>query len=82
MKVEAHIIYLESSEREYGDRISGSSFTSVTEVKEQLANDGVEYISVQPLSDFCDEWNNTDDDYEGLRGDLENYMITDIFIIK
>lgn len=82
MKVEAHIIYLEPSEREYGEGISGSSFTSVSEVKGQLANDGIEYISVQPLSDFCDQWNDTNDNFEGLRVDLENYMITNIFIIK
>ncbi len=82
MKIETNIVYLDTGDRDYAERVSGEVFTSVEELKGQFANDGINIRGIQLLHEFQDEWNDSDDDMDGLRDSLMNSMITYIYIVK
>ena len=82
MKLETNIVYLESGDRDYAEILSGEVFNSIEELKGQFANDGVNLRGIQLLHEFQDEWNDTDDDIEGLKDSLMTSMITYIYIVK
>ncbi len=82
MKTETNIVYLDTGDRDYAERVSGEVFTSVEELKGQFANDGINIRGIQLLHEFQDEWNDSDDDMDGLRDSLMNSMITYIYIVK
>lgn len=82
MKVETVIVYLNSYDREYANKLSGDVFTSIEDLKCQLANDGINLIGTQTLYEFQNEWNNTDDDVIGLKKVLTTSMITYTYIVR
>ena len=82
MKIETQIVYLNSGDRDYAEKIAGECFTSTQELKNQFACDGIEIRGIQTLNEFQDEWNDTDDDVEGLKHSLATSMITYVYTIK
>ena len=82
MKLEANIVYLDTGDRDYAERVSGEVFTDIEELKGQFADNGVNIRGIQLLHEFQDEWNDTDDDIDGLRDSLTTSMITYIYIVK
>lgn len=82
MRIETNIVYLDTGDRNYAERVSGKVFTSVEELKGDFANDGINIRGIQPLHEFQDEWNDTDDHIDGLRNSLMSSMITYIYIVK
>lgn len=55
-----HIIYLR--DRTKAERLEGTTYSSLEELKRTLANDGVDYIGIQPLYEFTTDWNDNDND--------------------
>mgnify|MGYP001451854727 FL=1 len=82
MKIETNIVYLDTGDRHYAERVSGEVFTSIEELKGQFANDGINIRGVQLLHEFQDEWNDTDDDMDGLKDSLMTSFITYVYIVK
>jgi len=82
MKIETNIIYLDTNDRGYAERLSGEIFNSIEELKRQFVNDGINLRGIQLLHEFQDEWNDTDDDIEGLRESLMTSMISYVYITK
>ena len=82
MKIETNIIYLDTSDRGYAERLSGEIFNSIEELKRQFVNDGINLRGIQLLHEFQDKWNDTDDDIEGLRESLMTSMISYVYITK
>jgi hypothetical protein len=86
MRIEANIVYLDSSDRDYAERVSGEVFSSVEELKGQFANDGINIRGIQLLHEFQDDWNDTDDDMDRLNifqwDSLMTSMITYVYIVK
>jgi hypothetical protein len=82
MKLETNIVYLDTGDRNYAERVSGEAFNSIEELKCRFANDGVNIRGIQLLHEFQDEWNDTDDDIDGLKDSLMTSMITYIHIVK
>lgn len=82
MRIEANIVYLDSSDRDYAERVSGEVFSSVEELKGQFANDGINIRGILLFPEFQDDWNDTDDDMDGLRDSLMTSMITYVYIVK
>ena len=82
MRIETNIVYLNTVDRDYAERVSGEVFSSVEELKGQFANDGINIRGIQLLHEFQDEWNDTDDDMDGLRDSFMTSMITYIYIVK
>lgn len=76
MKIETHILFIEG-DRIGAERIEGSVFGSMKEVKQQLANDGVDLIGNYELHEFTEAWNETELHYE-----LDTYFISYIYITK
>ena len=75
--MKAHILFLK--DRAEAERIEGSVFKSIEEVKNHL-DDGV-LVGCQEINLFTEEWNDFDD-----RGDMDfylnHYFISYIMIIK
>lgn len=82
MKLETHIVYLDSIDRNYSERVSGQVFSSIGELKDQFASDGINIRGIQLLHEFQDEWNDTDDDIDGLKNSLITSMITYVYIVE
>tara|TARA_S200002703_G_C3763644_1_gene235078 strand:- start:428 stop:679 length:252 start_codon:yes stop_codon:yes gene_type:complete len=82
MKLETNIVYLDTGDRDYANIVSGWVFNSIEELKEQFDNDGINIRGIQLLHEFQDEWNDTDDDMDGLKDPLMTSMITYIHIVK
>ena len=82
MKLETSIVYLDISDRDYAERVSGGVFNSVEELKGQFASDGINIRDIQLLHEFQDDWNDCDDDMDGIRDSLMTSMITYIYIVR
>lgn len=82
MKLETYIVYLDTGDRDYAEKVSGEILGSIGELKGQFAYDGVNIRGIQLLHEFQDEWNDTDDDIDGLKDSLMTSMITYIHIVK
>lgn len=82
MKLETNIVYLDTIDRDYAEKVSGEVFNSIEELKGQFGNDGINIRGIQLLHEFQDEWNDTDDDIDGLKYSLMTSMITHVYIVK
>ena len=82
MKIETNIIYLNTCDRNYAESLSGRVFNSIEDLKMKFTYDGIDLCGIQPLTEFQDEWNDTDDDVVGLRVPLMSSMISYVYIVK
>ena len=80
MKIETYILYL--TNRGAAEMVEGSVFGTIEEAKMRLSDDGVLIKDVQPLHEFTEAWNNTDEDRNELHEDLDCYFISYIHITK
>ena len=82
MKIEVNIVYLDSGDRDYAEELSGEIFSSIEELKSRFVVDDIKLRGVQRMHEFQDEWNDTDDDIDGLRESLNTSMISYVYIVK
>ena len=82
MKIEPHILYFNHIEE--AERIEGSVFGSMEEVKGQLVNDGAVLADSQHINEYPEDWNiqGSESDPGDVEFRLNRYFIAYIYIIK
>lgn len=78
MHVTPYVIIL--SDRQEAERLESTVYTSIQELRDILANDGIDYDSVICLSDFMDDWNNCDDDDSSMVNILRATFISYVYV--
>ena len=81
MNLETHVVFLDTIDRRSADRLSGSIFSSIEELKGELANDGIQVRTIQTLDDFQFEWNDKDNT-DGLKSLMFFYLMTYVYIVS
>ena len=79
MKVQTYVIIM--ADRKEAERLEGSIYTSTQDIKDALANDGIDYNSIMDISDFMDDWNTCDDDDLSMVNVLETTFISYVYVV-
>lgn len=82
MKTTIYLVFLVDGQ-DIANRVSGSVYSSVAELKGSLGSDGIRYLGIQPIHEFEQDWNDTDEETKtGVEVSLLTTFIAHVFITE